>query len=39
MKKFYDEPIIEVILMDAQDIITGSNELEGNTVEVPYDQL
>ena len=33
------EPIIEVVLMDAQDIITGSNELEGNTVEVPYDQL
>jgi len=39
MKKFYDEPIIEVVVLEANDIVTASSVTEGNVVEVPWDQL
>jgi len=39
MKKFYDEPIIEVVKMESNDIITASPLTEGNVVEVPWDEL
>jgi len=39
MKKFYDEPVIEVVVMDASDIVTASPLTEGNVVEIPFENL
>ena len=39
MNKVYCEPIIEVVKMDFNDIITASPLTEGNVVEVPWDEL
>ena len=35
MKKIYDEPIIEIVVMEEQDIITQS----GDTVEIDFGAL
>ena len=34
MKKFYDEPVIEILVMEEQDIFTS-----GDTVEINFDSL
>ena len=34
MKKFYDEPVIEIVVMEEQDIFTS-----GDTVEIDFGAL
>lgn len=34
MKKYYNEPIIHVVMMDSNDIVCASNEHLDNSVDV-----